>query len=122
MKKYYAQKWIKALRSGKYKQGKFKLYNMHHNTYCCLGVLNEIFPKLDLAGNEKSILQNYKKIGLNNERGYLCTANKDYKCEFTTLNDTGLCIHETEIDEIMFQPFTFDEIADIIQIEYIEGL
>lgn len=28
--------WIKALRSGKYKQGKSRL--QYHNTFCCLGV------------------------------------------------------------------------------------
>ena len=31
--------WVEALRSGKYKQGKFYLYDRDKNTYCCLGVL-----------------------------------------------------------------------------------
>lgn len=29
-------KWVKALRSGEYKQGLCRLH--HNNTYCCLGV------------------------------------------------------------------------------------
>lgn len=33
-------KWIEALRSGKYKQGKDALRS--RNTYCCLGVLCEV--------------------------------------------------------------------------------
>lgn len=41
MKKYqlpkgFAEKWVKALRSGKYKQGKEQLCN--EDGYCCLGV------------------------------------------------------------------------------------
>lgn len=34
------KKWIEALRSGKYIQGREFLYR--HNTYCCLGVLCSI--------------------------------------------------------------------------------
>ena len=33
------QKWIAALRSGEYIQGKETLYNARADTYCCLGVL-----------------------------------------------------------------------------------
>jgi hypothetical protein len=32
-------KWIKALRSGEYKQGKTFLYKANEEAYCCLGVL-----------------------------------------------------------------------------------
>lgn len=37
MKKTIKQRWIKALLSGKYKQGTGSLYN--EQRYCCLGVL-----------------------------------------------------------------------------------
>ena len=43
MKKHVARKWIAALRSGKYRQGKNKL--QAGNAYCCLGVLCKIAPK-----------------------------------------------------------------------------
>lgn len=33
------KKWIAALRSGKYKQGKGSLYNPERREYCCIGVL-----------------------------------------------------------------------------------
>lgn len=41
------KKWVDALRSGEYKQGKIGLYNYESDAYCCLGVLCE------LAGFEK---------------------------------------------------------------------
>lgn len=45
MKKTISAKWITALRSGKYKQGRFALKHMEEDTYCCLGVLCEISGK-----------------------------------------------------------------------------
>lgn len=42
MKKEVAEAWVKALRSGEYKQTKYDLNNMHG--YCCLGVLCAISP------------------------------------------------------------------------------
>lgn len=44
MKKEVADKWIEALESGKYRQGKAKLKNTIYakECYCCLGVLCEI--------------------------------------------------------------------------------
>jgi len=40
MPKKLLRKWLKALRSGKYKQGKGKLYG--EGRYCCLGVLQKV--------------------------------------------------------------------------------
>lgn len=37
-------KWLEALRSGKYKQGKFMLRNQYDG-YCCLGVLCDLYGK-----------------------------------------------------------------------------
>lgn len=42
MKKRQMERWVKALRSGKFKQGKHKLYDPKTDTYCCLGVLTHI--------------------------------------------------------------------------------
>ena len=44
MKKNIAKKWIKALRSGDYKQGRHHLKD-DKGGYCCLGVLCEITKK-----------------------------------------------------------------------------
>lgn len=40
MNKTLRNKWIKALKSGKYSQGQSYLYHM--GNYCCLGVLCEV--------------------------------------------------------------------------------
>lgn len=44
MKKEIAEKWTKALRSGKYKQGtgELRAYITDEVQFCCLGVLCEI--------------------------------------------------------------------------------
>lgn len=42
MKKEVKDKWIKALRSGKYKQTRGRLHNQNGGGYCCLGVLCEV--------------------------------------------------------------------------------
>jgi len=39
------KKWIEALRSGEYKQGKFGLYDKDSDSYCCLGVLCDLRAK-----------------------------------------------------------------------------
>lgn len=33
--------WVKALKSGKYKQGRAALHDTMNDTYCCLGVAQE---------------------------------------------------------------------------------
>jgi hypothetical protein len=42
-------KWVKALRSDKFKQGREDLYNPHDQTHCCLGVLCRVAGKSDAA-------------------------------------------------------------------------
>ena len=47
MKKSIKAKWVRALRSGKYKQGRKMLVQDTDcgKAYCCLGVLCDILPK-----------------------------------------------------------------------------
>jgi len=46
------KRWDKALRSGKYKQGKKVLYNEKTEGYCCLGVMEEVIAgKVEVASN-----------------------------------------------------------------------
>lgn len=58
MKKEIAKKWIKALRSGKYTQG--KNYLLHFNKkgepkHCCLGVLCELYNDSMKKNHKKSL-------------------------------------------------------------------
>lgn len=40
--KRFKEKWLKALRSGEYKQGETFLFNNLENSYCCLGIAGSI--------------------------------------------------------------------------------
>ena len=61
MKKNIANKWIKALTSNKYKQGRNVLCHQGANKqykYCCLGVLCDLYTKdSDIAKNPKKQLE-----------------------------------------------------------------
>lgn len=46
MDKKIKKLWLKALRSGKYKQAMHTLKN-NNNEYCCLGVLCDIYAKIN---------------------------------------------------------------------------
>jgi len=111
MKVEDAEKWVEALRSGKYKQCQRRLRK--EGGFCCLGVLDEIFPSLNLSYGSMHALKNYEKIGLSSAGGYL----KDVS--LFRLNDHGLTPDTTDIEELQGRPFTFDEIADVIQLKYV---
>lgn len=65
MKPNIKKLWLKALSSGKYKQGTGKLHNVKTDRHCCLGVLCE------LAANEgiikKKITNGVCNFGMDNE-------------------------------------------------------
>lgn len=42
MNREIGTKWVSALRSGKYKQGKGVLHDADSSSFCCLGVLCEV--------------------------------------------------------------------------------
>jgi hypothetical protein len=50
--KPFAEKWLAALRSGKYEQGLFVLHSQRENTYCCLGVACAIHGCKDLGDSQ----------------------------------------------------------------------
>lgn len=59
MKKDIAKKWVKALRSGKYKQGKgyLKQFNSKNEPrHCCLGVLCELYNDTMKKNHKKTLL------------------------------------------------------------------
>lgn len=94
MKKSVAVKWVKALRSGKYKKGRFQL-RRNDNSYCCLGVLCEVL-KIPAVKDELSYtyLDNnailpdvaVELAGMRSNCGELKTRYRDAK-DLATLND-----------------------------------
>ena len=99
MNKQLKSKWIKALRSGKYKQGFGRLKQRndtnHRPEYCCLGVLRELMPVEYQELSSRSALTLHKS--------QLRLADVSYKVQDTlvSMNDSW---HNT-----------FNEIADYIE-------
>jgi hypothetical protein len=106
MKKEWATKWIKALRSGKYKQAKKCLRK--DNAYCCLGVLTKLLnPKHeDLKGDLRSkgleLPEDVMEItGVTSGKG---------KCDFTIVSTW-----QPDLARYNDNGYSFKEIADIIE-------
>ena len=72
-------KWVKALRSGKYRQGSGCL-RPYGGRYCCLGVANAVC-KLGDPGHALLRLPSLKKLGLSwKQQDHLTTPNdRDHK-------------------------------------------
>lgn len=119
MPKKKIQKWIDALRSGKYKQGMYSLQGP--NGYCCLGVACELF-----APTYRRDYLGYLEGGMPNLPSgapeWLAAINHDFMrrgdpsglTALVNLNDNDIMVDGTH-----FTNFTFDEIADLLQAVYI---
>ncbi len=102
------QKWVKALRSGKYKQGRGALQSK--KGYCCLGVLCKItIPEKDLSLNCEGRLLGLLPGGQGNSREWTKQVNIIFDdktgTDLVTLNDN--------------KKLTFDEIADSLEAVFI---
>lgn len=115
MKKSIMEKWVKALRSGEYKQGKDRLRSKD-DKFCCLGVLCNLHAQehpeiakhetnpltyLNHAGLPSSEVLEWAGFRYDNECGWISTIGTD----LVTLNDTGK---------------SFKQIANIIEKHYTE--
>lgn len=125
------KKWVKALRSGKYKQGggTLKQYNSKGQAqHCCLGVLCELYNKEMKKSKKKTLPEQFcnsdgdfshgcsrfsgkkeelpkevmKWAGMNDNLGKFYLSDNHYEC-LADLNDTGR---------------KFKTIADIIEKNY----
>jgi len=110
MKKKIAELWVKALRSGEFKQGTRYLDN--NGKYCCLGVLSVLGLVEGVCEYEK----NSENHGIyNKSRVYLPTAIQKWAGiessggEFTNNTNTSLA----ELNDV--DRLNFDEIADYIE-------
>lgn len=81
MKKGLKARWVAALRSGKYKQGRGSLQT-GEGEFCCLGVLCEISPavkhRVKAAGQEATLgVVGYTYAGLSREQEDILTSMND---------------------------------------------
>lgn len=119
MKHSIARQWVKALRSGKFKQGKGNLVSKDHEgkAHCCLGVLCAISPwknTYDRMGDEEN--KNaytpekvMKWADLGDKRGVVPHPNSTI---------IGLTTNLTKLNDE--EKFTFEQIADVIEKNYVE--
>ena len=104
MKKSYALKWIKALRSGKFKQTTGHLKD--DLGHCCLGVLCTLTPYKN----------NYTKMGSNLDSSLINETLPQAVMKETGIHDSvgglpnGVCLSKLNDDGQ-----SFEEIADIIE-------
>lgn len=111
MTRAQAMKWVDALRSGKYKQTTETLQDA--NGFCCLGVACEIFIP-------ESRLQHYSQTGylIGRVPGHQMHCPRWLRVlmdDFHEISGIGL----SELNDDYY--FSFNEIADVIQLIYCEG-
>ena len=130
--KELVKKWVEALRSGKYKQGRKALRNKN-DEFCCLGVLCDISKKdlgIDWEPEESGIYVMEKNGGLLPDRVWEYIGRKattDYKVQISITNPklpdfiaknypSGYLYLVTLNDTY---GLSFEQIADIIEEEFL---
>lgn len=106
-----AKKWVAALRSGKYKQGKGALHKVsksRHHTFCCLGVACEIYRK----ENEIKVVKYGSHIIYNEKAGVLPQEVTDW---LGLDNNGGYYSKSSLMSHNDEDRLSFEEIADIIE-------
>lgn len=96
-------KWVKALRSGRYKQG-IGVLRRKNNTYCCLGVLYEVVK----GKNAWTLLEILSAFETHDSHTTMPSP--------TFLGEVGLQVKEADyLAELNDEGKTFEEIADAIE-------
>lgn len=110
------KKWVQALRSGKFKQGKNSLQDKNGG-YCCLGVACKvIIPERKLAKyttckNEKCLV-GVSPLSQPSPK-WLKLINDDVRLK--TDGETNLMKLNDSLD------YSFDDIADVLELIYVHG-
>lgn len=115
--KAHRKEWVAALRSGKYKQGKYALKNKK-DEYCCLGVACEVagikaseYPDEDTIYQFDGMIEHLDESTLN----YFGIADYGFYNQNNNIQNNSLIkLNDTE-------GYNFDQIADVIESEP-EGL
>lgn len=111
------RKWVKALRSGKYKQGSEALRN--GDTYCCLGVLCDV---IDPSGwKDKSLGFYYDEK---------CDVLPQTVCDMAGIEESnpivggkglGLAEYNDGDEDAGRKPYSFKRIATLIENKWLKG-
>lgn len=110
LNKEAVHKWVKALRSGEYKQGREQLRN-DDDEYCCLGVACDVF-KEEVNGEWKQNGENYQfHIGGNHTVGFMPIFLKDH----LGLSENFVNVELVSAND--HKELSFDEIANMIEEE-----
>jgi hypothetical protein len=105
------QKWIDALRSGKYTQCEDRLQK--NNSFCCLGVACKIF----ISEKDQVMQPNTQQLfGITpQDQPKAPTWLKKINLQFETDSHESFIEYMNDIENM-----SFDEIADMLQLVYIE--
>lgn len=104
-------RWIKALRSGRYKQTRLTLENQYG--YCCLGVACKVLiPKNKLKLNQLGYIDGCLPSSQPNSPKWL----NDISHNFKSLTNKSLF----NLNDL--HGFSFDEIADVLELVYIHKI
>lgn len=109
-----AQKWVKALRSGKYKQTKEFLHDQ--NGFCCLGVACEVYnqemKRLHKKQLETKLNNNtYETVSYNN---YDTILPPKVRAWLNLSSKTGT-YNDGDLSEMNDRGLTFKQIANVIE-------
>ena len=120
------EKWLNALRSGEYQQGKLNL--RVGDSFCCLGVLTDLYAQETNGGC-------WFELGVNEQKKEVTYGFKDYDRDhnfydadylpemvvnWAWLEDENPTVHNTEghyecISNLNDSDYTFAQIADVIE-------
>ena len=116
------QKWIDALRSGKYEQGSEKLRSV--SGYCCLGVLCDLYAQehnteWEFRGNEETNLQPQDYWYFDKESEFLPESvmnwAKLFRNPMLRIEDDDMFEVNEEVSTLNDEGYSFSTIADLIE-------
>lgn len=119
MKKNVMKKWVKALRSGEYAQGKLSLVRISNNgehQFCCLGVLCNIMQE---ETGELKVNRVNDNFIFDSNRHILPDSVKNWS-DMKSHDGTTACSKMVSLIGLNDDGKSFTEIADVIEENYKE--
>lgn len=113
MNKTVKRKWVKALRSGKFKQGANRL--VWNDQYCCLGVLCEILGGKKVEGTDRTFSSFPREQGFLID-GYFCAGSLPQQTADRIKLSVRACRKLAELNDKRIM--SFKDIADHVERYY----